>query len=127
MPSHRSDLPIFNSRDARFKSPYGAVPAGTPVTLTLRPYHGDGYTYGLVEAYLEFWNNHKIEITMPFVRIEDERDIFSTMLDIGNYVGLVWNLQAFRTWFIHTILRLRPLHTLIHWETFSWNTVHHLS
>ncbi len=90
MPSHRSDIPVFNSRDTRFKSPYGAVPAGTPVTLTLRPHHGDGYTYGLVEAYLEFWNNHKIEITMPLVRIEDERDVFSTVLDIGNYVGLVW-------------------------------------
>ena len=90
MPSRHSDIPIFNSRDTRFKSPYGAVPAGTPVTLTLRPHHGDGYTYGLVEVYLEFWNNHKIELTMPLVRIEDERDVFSTILDIGNYVGLVW-------------------------------------
>ena len=31
------DRAAYNSRDSRCKSPYGAVPSGTKVQLTLRP------------------------------------------------------------------------------------------
>ena len=84
------DRAIFDSRDLRFKSPYGAVPAGTKVNITLRPLHADGYTHARLVAYLEFWNNHQIELDLPLHSIEEDRDVFTGTLDTGNYVGLVW-------------------------------------
>lgn len=90
MPDIRPDPTIFDSRDLRYKSPYGAVAAGTQVTFSLRPLHSDGYTHAHLSAYLEFWNEHHIEIDLPLAGIEDDRDVFTGVLDTGDYVGLVW-------------------------------------
>ena len=38
------DTPVFNSRSARYKTPYGAVPCGTEITLTLRPAASLGFS-----------------------------------------------------------------------------------
>ena len=36
--------PIYDSRDARYKTPYGAVAAGTVVQFTLRPPRAAGFS-----------------------------------------------------------------------------------
>jgi len=90
MPDIRPDPAIFDSRDLRYKSPYGAVAAGTQVSFTLRPLHADGYTHAHMVASLEFWNEHRIELDLPFVEAEADRDVFSGVLETGDYVGLIW-------------------------------------
>ena len=70
MHKYQPDREIFDSRDLRFKSPYGAVAAGTPVKFTLRPLHADGYTRALLIARLEFWNEHEIEVDLALVQPE---------------------------------------------------------
>ena len=45
--------PIFDSRDPRYKTPYGAVPSGTAVTLTLRPPRGLGFSWARLTARYE--------------------------------------------------------------------------
>ena len=39
-----SDRFVFDPRDSRYKSPFGAVACGTPVTFTLRPLAGESFT-----------------------------------------------------------------------------------
>ena len=37
------DFPVFDSRDSRCKLPFGAVPCGTTITLSLRPLAAEGF------------------------------------------------------------------------------------
>ena len=39
------DIPVFDSRDLRYKSPFGAVPCGTMVTATVRPLLSEGFDH----------------------------------------------------------------------------------
>ena len=48
------DIPVFNSRDTAYKTPYGAVPCGTRVTLTLRPLASEEFTSCGVVLYGDF-------------------------------------------------------------------------
>ena len=47
------DAQTFDSRDTRYKQPYGAVPSGTVVQLTLRPPRSGGFSKGVLIAYFE--------------------------------------------------------------------------
>ena len=38
------DIPVFDSRSELYKTPYGAVPCGTRIDLTLRPLKAEGFT-----------------------------------------------------------------------------------
>ena len=38
-----SDRFVFDPRDERYKSPFGAVPCGGAVSFTLRPLSGEGF------------------------------------------------------------------------------------
>lgn len=80
----------YDSRDERYKKPYGAVPSGTSVTFTLRPARSEGFSRARLTATFEFDNNRTETISMPWVSTELGRDAFSCTLDVGNYVGLVW-------------------------------------
>ena len=42
--------PIYDSRDARYKTPYGAVASGTVVRFTLRPPRTMGFSRARLEA-----------------------------------------------------------------------------
>ena len=44
------DPSIFNARDPRCKTPYGAVPSGTRVALTLRPRRAGGWSRAVLRA-----------------------------------------------------------------------------
>ena len=53
--------PTYDSRDLRYKSPYGAVASGTPVAFTLRPGRAEGFSHASVTARFESRMN-EIEI-----------------------------------------------------------------
>ena len=81
---------IFDSRDTRYKDPYGAVASGTKVTLTLRPPRAEGYSWARLSARFEFRADETAEIPMPWSGLDGDRDVFTCVLDTGDYVGLVW-------------------------------------
>ena len=81
---------IYDSRDLRCKTPYGAVAAGTVVQFTLRPRQEDQVTVAHLYARFEGRNEEVISLFMPKVGQEDDRDLFRVGLDTGSYVGLVW-------------------------------------
>ncbi|MEA4932692.1 MAG: glycoside hydrolase family 13 protein, partial [Lawsonibacter sp.] len=82
--------PIYDSRDSRYKAPYGAVPSGTVVRFTLRPARAEGFSHALLTARFEGRNNETKEIPMPWAGMKLGRDLFCAVLDTGDYVGLVW-------------------------------------
>ena len=82
--------PIFDSRDRRYKTPYGAVPSGTKVTLCLRPGRQLGFSRAVLRARFEMDGNRVTETILPWTDSELGYDCFSGKLDTGDYVGLVW-------------------------------------
>ncbi|OUQ75001.1 alpha-amylase [Flavonifractor sp. An100] len=82
--------PTYDSRDIRYKKPYGAVPSGTVVEFNLRPPRSDGFSRGWLTARFESWDNREIRLPMPWVGTELGRDQFRATLDTKDYVGLVW-------------------------------------
>jgi len=84
------DQPIFNSRDPKYKTPYGAVPAGTAVQLTLRPPRRLGFSWARLTAQFESRNKDTVTIPMTWEGFELAQDLFRARLDTGDYVGLVW-------------------------------------
>ncbi|MBQ3557300.1 MAG: DUF3459 domain-containing protein [Oscillospiraceae bacterium] len=84
------DLPIYDSRDRRYKTPYGAVTSGTKVDLRLRPRRQLGFSRAVLLARFEMDGNRVCEIPMPWVSTELGYDCFAGQLDTGDYVGLVW-------------------------------------
>ena len=82
--------PTFDARDPRYKTPYGAVPAGTVVRFTLRPPRADGFSRALLTARFESRDDKTLVIPMPWTDMELGRDLFCASLDTGDYTGLVW-------------------------------------
>ena len=85
-----SQFDIFDPRDPRCKAPYGAVPAGTPVALTLRPRRAEGFSRAVLTAVFESADNRSEALPMPWQGHDLGRDSFSATLETGDYVGLVW-------------------------------------
>lgn len=84
------DLQTYNSRDPRFKSPFGAVPSGTAVTFTLRPLRSKGYSLATLIARLEQEDDREIRLPLYWSGLDGKRECFSGTLDTGDYTGLVW-------------------------------------
>ena len=84
------DRSVYNSRDPRCKTPYGAVPSGTKVTLTLRPLRAEGFSRATMSARFEFQDDATVTLNMPWSGLDGARDTFTCTLDTGDYVGLVW-------------------------------------
>ena len=85
-----SQFDIFDPRDPQCKTPYGAVPAGTRVALTLRPRRAEGFSHAVLTAVFESSDNRSYEIPMAWQGHDLGRDVFSCTLETGDYVGLVW-------------------------------------
>ena len=81
---------IYDSRDIRYKKPYGAVPSGTAVQFTLRPPHEAGFTRAQLTASFEAWDETVVIREMPLVGNEQGVDLFRAELNTGDYIGLVW-------------------------------------
>ena len=84
------DAQTYDSKDLRFKTPYGAVPGGTEVTFTLRPLRAEGYSRGVLTARLESWDNRRIEAPMMWTGLDGARDMFTASLNTKGYMGLIW-------------------------------------
>ncbi len=82
--------PTYNSRDPRYKSPYGAVASGTQVQFTLRPSRGECFCHASLTARFESRNDQTVTLKMPWTGFDLGRDVFSAALDTEGYVGLVW-------------------------------------
>ena len=82
--------PTYNSRDERYKSPYGAVSSGTAVRFSLRPPRAEGFSHASMTARFESWDNKTVTLSMPWQGFELSQDIFTAQLDTQGYVGLVW-------------------------------------
>lgn len=83
-------IPVYDSRDQRYKSPYGAVPSGTKVRFTLRPPRAGGFSRAWVNARFEMKDNQTRAVPLPWKDTELGVDVFEGTLDVGDYVGLVW-------------------------------------
>ena len=81
---------IFDSRDIRYKEPYGAAASWTKVTFTLRPPRSIGYSWARLSARFEFRADEVVEVPMPWSGLDGAEDLFTCVLDTGDYVGLVW-------------------------------------
>ena len=84
------DAMTFDSRDSRYKQPYGAVPSGTQVSLTLRPLRTEGFSQAVLIAYFESSQERRLELPMVWDGIDGDRDVLRVTLDTGDHVGLVW-------------------------------------
>lgn len=82
--------PTYDSRDLRYKSPYGAVPAGTSVQFSLRPPRAEGFSRATLTARFESRNDQTITLPMPWQGFELSQDVFTARLDTTGYLGLVW-------------------------------------
>lgn len=80
----------FDPGDLRCKAPYGAVPSGTEVTVTLRPARTAGFSRGVLTARWEFDGDRVTQTVLPWTGLDGDRDLFSAVLDTAGYVGLVW-------------------------------------
>ena len=83
-------LPTYDSRDSRYKSPYGAVSSGTQVQLTLRPPRAECFSHASVNVRFESRFNEILILKMPWQGHDLGQDLFSVELDTTGYVGLVW-------------------------------------
>ena len=83
-------LPTYDSRDPRYKTPYGAVASGTQVQFTLRPPRKECFCHASFSARFESRHSETILMKMPWQGHDLGQDIFSAELDTTSYVGLVW-------------------------------------
>ena len=84
------DHPVFDSRDPRYKTPYGAVPSGTEVQLALRPPRSLGFSKAQLVAEYESKDKQKVVQPMVWEGYELDEDLFTACLSTKDYVGLVW-------------------------------------
>ena len=77
---------IFDSRDPQCKTPFGAVPSGSKVSLTLRPLRQEGYSRAILTARFEGLNNHTRQLQMSWSGLDGARDLFTCTLDSQNRV-----------------------------------------
>ncbi len=84
------DAMTFDSRKESYKSPYGAVPSGSRVRLTLRPKRIHGFDRATLLVRYEFDDNRTEQHPMPWQGLERNRECYSCTLDTGAYIGLIW-------------------------------------
>ncbi|MDR1737155.1 MAG: glycoside hydrolase family 13 protein [Oscillospiraceae bacterium] len=80
---------FFDSRDLRHKSPFGAVPAGTPVSFRLTPPRA--WQVGAVRLHvIDEFGGRKFVVEAERDGIEADCDAFSCVLDTKGLLGPVW-------------------------------------
>ena len=86
-------IPVFDPRSASCKTPYGAVPCGTEITLTLRPSAAEGFVACSLVLFQEFADRRR-EIPLTLSRAEGDRTVFSGSYAAPDEPELIW--YAFR-------------------------------
>ena len=85
-----TDTLLFDPRDERYKSPYGAGSAGTVVNFALRPERAQAFSRAVLTARFESRANELVRIFLPWSGRDGERDVFAGSLPTGDYVGLIF-------------------------------------
>lgn len=80
---------IFDSRDCQCKSPYGAVPCGTKITLTLRPARAEGFTACALLLHREFAGEREEHSLLP-AGTDEEQAYFTVSYDAPAEPELIW-------------------------------------
>ena len=88
------DFPVFDSRDIRCKQPYGAVPCGTTVTLTLYPSAEEQFTACTLVITGEFAGTRE-EIPFALSTSEEGAPLFSGSFTAGGKPELMWYCFSF--------------------------------
>lgn len=88
-------FPVFDPRDAACKTPYGAVPCGTKVTLTLYPKCSEGFDAGAVVLYGEF-GDHRQEVELAPAGVKGEHSLFTCSFTAPEKPELIWYCFVFR-------------------------------
>jgi len=83
------DSATFHPRSLLHKQPWGAVPSGTAVTLSLRPLRRCGFSRGELHAFFEERDETSI-LPILWTGLDGDRDIFSVSLSTTDYIGLIW-------------------------------------
>ena len=89
------DQSVFSSRDTAYKTPFGAVPLGTAVSLTLRPHGWEGFTRCDLIALHEF-SGLRREIPFTPGGAEGDRRLFRLTFTAPAQPELVWYCFRFR-------------------------------
>ncbi len=80
---------IFDPRDSLCKIPYGAVPCGAKITITLRPRRAEGFSACTLLLYEEFTETCW-EVPMPPAGEDGDRVLFSCTYDAPEQPELIW-------------------------------------
>ncbi|MBE6908084.1 MAG: glycoside hydrolase family 13 protein [Ruminococcaceae bacterium] len=78
----------FDSKDIRCKSPYGAVPCGTQITLSVYPERGEAVDHVVLVAHAEFADTWE-ELELPPLRL-DGRVVYRGVYTAPAEGELVW-------------------------------------
>ena len=84
------DTEAFQPRLEQYKTPYGAVPSGTSVTLRIRPKRTFGFSRAVLTARYEFADNRTDEVPMDWIGLDRNRDVYACTLSTDGYAGLIW-------------------------------------
>ena len=82
---------IFDSRDPRYKTPYGAVPCGRRITLTLRPDLTEDFTACSLLLFEEFAEAYW-EVALSPAGEEEGRKLFTGSYDTPDQPELILSL-----------------------------------
>lgn len=80
---------IFDPRDCHCKTPYGAVPCGARITITLRPRKAEGFSSCQLLLFEEFADAYW-EISLSRIGEEGDRVLFSGSCDAPDQPELIW-------------------------------------
>ena len=78
---------VFDPRDLRYKSPFGAASCGSEVTFTLRPLSGEDFCACELRAYREFAD---ITDQIPLLPVGESGDLFSGVYTVPDSPDLIW-------------------------------------
>ena len=82
-------LPVFDSRDSRYKSPFGAVVCGCAVTFSLRPLSAEGFRECTLVITGEFAGTRE-EIPLRRAGTKEDRDLFTGLCTAAAQPELMW-------------------------------------
>ena len=83
------DIPVFDSRSELYKTPYGAVPCGTRIDLTLRPLKAEGFTACTLVIYQEF-AGRRLELPLSPAGEWEDRSLFTVSYTAPEEPELIW-------------------------------------
>ncbi|MCL2545879.1 MAG: glycoside hydrolase family 13 protein [Oscillospiraceae bacterium] len=83
------DLPIFHSRDAGYRRPFGALPRGTAMDITFMPPRIWGALRVMLVAEIEE-SGEVFEIQLEWQEHKRDRDVYVGSLSTNGILGLVW-------------------------------------